>query len=105
MREDLDDEDCLTAAAAVLAARQQVDPLLLRLAVQPFDGDAIDDLRRWIDEIYPLAAPAWVRLLGLPGPDCPDATEIASSTQRAGLHLAMAPAAANSDPITPRTAQ
>lgn len=70
---ELDDEDCLADAAAVLAARQRVDPLLLRLAAQPFDVAAIDDLRRWIDEVYPLAAPAWVRLLGLPDPQPTDA--------------------------------
>lgn len=71
---ELDDEDCLADAAAVLAARQRVDPLLLRLAAQPFDFAAIDDLRRWIDEVYPLAAPAWVRLLGLPDPQPTDGT-------------------------------
>lgn len=82
---ELDDEDCLADAAAVLAARQRVDPLLLRLAAQPFDVDSIDDLRRWIDEVYPLAAPAWVRLLGLSDPEPTD--DATASGPEAGLRL------------------
>lgn len=84
MRE-LDDGDCLADAAAVLAARQLVDPLLLRLITQPFDVDAVDDLRRWIDEVFPLAVPAWLRLLGLPDPAHPVVpTEVLGTGTTAG---------------------
>ena len=47
---EFDEAGCLADAAAVLAARQRVDALLCRLILQAFDVDAVDQLRRWIDE-------------------------------------------------------
>ena len=62
---EFDEAGCLADAAAVLAARQRVDALLCRLSLQAFDVDAVDQLRRWIDEEYPPAAAAWRRLHNL----------------------------------------
>ena len=62
---EFDEAGCLADAAAVLAARQRVDALLCRLILQAFDVDAVDQLRRWIDEEYPPAAAAWRRLHNL----------------------------------------
>ncbi len=51
----------LADAAAVVRARLDVDRVLARMAVQPFDEAAHVDMRRWLSDVGPAVA-SWRRL-------------------------------------------
>jgi hypothetical protein len=57
VRPDVD----LADAAAVVRARQEVDAVLARMAVQPFDETAHGQMRRWLHDVGP-AVDSWRRL-------------------------------------------
>ena len=56
------DRQLLADAARVLAARQEIAPVLERLALAPLDPAAVRELRLWLDDSYPSAAAALDRL-------------------------------------------
>ncbi len=56
------DRQLLTDAARVLAAREELGPVLERFADAPLDPAAAGALRSWLDDSYPRAAAALDRL-------------------------------------------
>ncbi len=56
----------LADAAAVVRARLEVDRVLARMAVQPFDETAHGQMRQWLTTVGP-AVDSWRRLQA--GPD------------------------------------
>lgn len=76
----------LNDAAAVVSARQEVDPILAALIGQPFDPAQIQAMTRWLVEVYPSASTAWLRLQnqGRRGPFCASTPGAGSAAPVAG---------------------